>query len=217
MELTDIKEAAVAGFVAICAIVTYIFKRKKGNSIPEEQNEGLAQSGNHNQKNEQQSNSGTIISGSGHNISISSKDELKNMKGPNERTKSDIREKSHILFIDDQLYTITKLLGRNGWRNVKLVKDVNRIDDNDVMDADVILVDIVGVGESMGFPDQGLGLAKALKTEYGNSKKIVIYSQEEKGDRFHPALNQADMCVKKSTSVYELESILFDLMGANNK
>jgi len=106
-----------------------------------------------------------------------------------------------------------KLLNRNGWQNVKLVKDVNKIDDQDILDADVILVDILGVGESMGFVDQGLGLADALKKEYDSRKKIIIYSQEDNGDRFHPALGMADKCVKKNIGVYQLETVLFNLMG----
>lgn len=213
MELADIKEAAVAGFVAVCGIITYIFKNKKGSSLPEKKTEGDTIDGDHNQKNDQVGNSGTIISGSGHSISIGSSDEQKKMNGPSERTKDEVRDKCKILFIDDQPYMMTKLLTRNGWKNVKLVKDVNRIDDSDVRDADVILVDIVGVGESMGFTDQGLGLAEALKSEYGSEKKIIIYSQEDKGDRFHPALGKADKCVKKSISVYQLETLLFNLLG----
>jgi len=67
MELADIKEAALSGFVAVCAIIGYVFKRKSSSSAKEQQ---TIHKENHNQKNDQHRNSGTIISGSGHTISI---------------------------------------------------------------------------------------------------------------------------------------------------
>ena len=62
-----------------------------------------------------------------------------------------------------------------------------------VTEADVIFVDINGVGLELSV-DQGLGLASALKRKYPN-KKIVIYSAETTGDRFHQALREVDFCL----------------------
>lgn len=223
MELKDYKEVIIAAITLFMSIATYFISKRKGKGEGKGNDSSakkLSINGDNNQQTDQHGNAGMIIGGSGHKISITSQGntmesndiEEHNAKEP--MNKQEIRDKKKLLFIDDQPYSMTKLLQRNGWKNVKLVKDINRIDDDDVTEADIILVDIIGVGASMGFQDQGLGLAQALKDEYQSTKKIIIYSQEEKGDRFHPALNKADKCVKKDSSVYQLEKTLFELFGA---
>lgn len=59
----------------------------------------------------------------------------------------------------------------------------------------------------MGFSDEGLGLALAIKKKYP-SKKVIIYSAETNGDRFHEALRKADSFLAKNADPYEFQRIV---------
>lgn len=121
------------------------------------------------------------------------------------KTENDERKKAQtrILFIDDNHtdFRMVSILKKSGWINTKSVKDIKDLDDPKVQEAHIIFVDINGVGIHM-FQDQGLGLAAALKKKY-NSKKIVIYSAENTGDRFHKALREVDSCLPKDAEPYQ--------------
>jgi len=60
-----------------------------------------------------------------------------------------------------------------------------------------------------------LGLALSLKKKYPG-KKLVIYSSETKGERFHEALRMADSFLPKNAEPYEflqlVEQFIPDLM-----
>ncbi|THD66273.1 response regulator [Robertkochia marina] len=133
---------------------------------------------------------------------------------PNHPQKQKSPEKGaiKILFIDDQYsdYKIISILKRSGWVNTKGVKDITNLDDYKVRDAHIIFVDINGVGTSM-FKDQGLGLASALKDRHPD-KKIVLYSAENKGDRFHKALREVDDCLAKNAEPYEFITLIESLI-----
>ena len=115
---------------------------------------------------------------------------------------------TRILFIDDnhKEYKMVSILKRYGWVNTKSVKDITDLDDPLVLESDIIFVDINGVGTTL-FQDQGLGLASALKKKY-KSKKIVIYSSETKGDRFHKALREVDDCLYKDAEPYQFINLI---------
>lgn len=116
-----------------------------------------------------------------------------------------------ILFVDDNHtdYKMVSILKRAGWINTKAVKDITDLDSNIVLESDIIFVDINGVGLTM-FEDQGLGLATALKNKY-QKKKIVIYSAETLGDRFHKALRQVDDCLSKNAEPYQFIDLVENL------
>ena len=59
----------------------------------------------------------------------------------------------------------------------------------------------------MGFNDEGLGLALAIKDKYPE-KKVIIYSAETNGDRFHEALRKADSFLPKNADPYEFQRIV---------
>lgn len=119
-----------------------------------------------------------------------------------------LKGKTKILFIDDNHteYKMVSILKKSGWINTKSVKDVIDLDDPKVHEADIIFVDINGVGTTM-FQDQGLGLASALKRKYDN-KKIVLYSAETTGDRFHRALRDVDDCLPKNAEPYQFSNLI---------
>ena len=135
--------------------------------------------------------------------STSTIEKPKNSNGNNE-SKNNIR----ILFVDDEhtKFKMVSILKKAGWKNTKSTKDITDLDDYKAKEADIIFVDINGVGKTL-FEDQGLGLASALKKKYPK-KKIVIYSSETKGDRFHKALREVDDCLSKDAEPYQFVNLI---------
>ena len=122
---------------------------------------------------------------------------------------------TRILFVDDNHteYKNVSILKKAGWTKTKSVKDITDLDSSVVTEADIIFVDINGVGLEL-FEDQGLGLASALKKKYPK-KKIVIYSAETTGDRFHQALRDVDHCLPKNADAYQFMNLIENLMRGN--
>ena len=115
---------------------------------------------------------------------------------------------TRILFIDDEIkFKLVKILQKSGWLHTKLIKDVESLDQIDVYQADIIFVDIQGVGIELGFSEQGLGLASALKKKYPE-KKVIIYSAEQTGDRFHKALREVDDWLPKDADPYQFQMMV---------
>jgi ActR/RegA family two-component response regulator len=107
-----------------------------------------------------------------------------------------------ILFIDDDVkFQVVNILKRNGWTNTRIIKDVTSLEQPEVASANIFFVDIQGVGISLGFKDQGLGLVIALRKKYPY-KKIVIYSAEN-ANAFHSAFAQANERISKDADPYE--------------
>ncbi|WP_343705575.1 response regulator [Flavobacterium sp.] len=115
---------------------------------------------------------------------------------------------TRLLFVDDNYteFKIISILKKAGWINTKAVKDITDLDDSKVIEADIIFVDINGVGTTL-FKDQGLGLASALKKKYP-SKKIILYSAETTGDRFHKALKEVDSCLSKNAEPFQFINLI---------
>jgi hypothetical protein len=125
-------------------------------------------------------------------------------------TDSEEKQKvlTRLLFIDDNYteFKIISILKKAGWINTKAIKDVTDLDDSKVIEADIIFVDINGVGTTL-FKDQGLGLASALKKKYP-LKKIILYSAETTGDRFHNALKEVDSCLPKNAEPFQFINLI---------
>ena len=94
------------------------------------------------------------------------------------------------------------ILKKSGWVNTRAVKDIESWDSSDVKDTDIFFVDIQGVGKALACKDEGLGLALSIKKKYPQ-KKVIIYSAETKGERFHVALRMADSFLPKNAEPYE--------------
>jgi hypothetical protein len=115
---------------------------------------------------------------------------------------------TQILFVDDDTkFKVVSILKNAGWVNTKTVKDISNYDDPSVSSAEIIFVDIQGVGKQLQTRDEGLGLALHLKKKYPD-KKIVIYSAETQGDRFHEALRKADGFLPKNAEPYEFQQLV---------
>ncbi|ATV43813.1 response regulator [Pectobacterium brasiliense] len=116
-------------------------------------------------------------------------------------------KKTSILFIDDEKFLVIDILKNSGWEKTTRINDVKALNQKEIIDADIIFVDIQGVGVKLGFRDEGLGLSQAIKEKYPE-KKIIIYSAEKNGNRFHAALKVVDDFLEKDADPYRFELIV---------
>jgi hypothetical protein len=125
---------------------------------------------------------------------------------------ADLKRRAQILFVDDDRgFKIVGVLKKMGWEHTKLVTDVSSLEQQQLLSADVVFVDIQGVGKLMQYSDEGLGLALAIKRRYPQ-KKVIIYSAEEKGARFHEALQEADYSLPKTAEPIRFEDTIFRVL-----
>lgn len=119
-----------------------------------------------------------------------------------------MKSKSKILFIDDdKKFNIVKILKDSGWKNTKTVVDVKSIDVPAINEADIIFVDINGVGKLLSLPHQGLDLALMIKDKYSN-KKVGIYSANPNSNSFHKAWDIIDFKLEKNALPLQFQSIV---------
>ncbi len=119
----------------------------------------------------------------------------------------------NILFIDDDTkFKVISILKNSGWVKTKILKDIKSINQEELINAHIVFVDIQGVGKLMGFDDEGLGLAACIKEKYPD-KKVIIYSAENSGTRFHKAFRLADDMLSKNAVPYEFESIIESMVS----
>lgn len=125
-----------------------------------------------------------------------------------QKSLAQYKDQTRILFVDDDArFKVSKILVRSGWVHSKLIKDCETLDDQNIVNANILFIDVQGVGVAMGFNDEGLGLALAIKDKYPE-KKVVIYSAETQGDRFHEALRKADSFLPKNADPYEFQKLV---------
>lgn len=148
-----------------------------------------------------------------------------NLNEKNRKTLPDNRLKdrayvmatARILFIDDQTdFPVVKVIQKAGWKNVLIKKDIVNFSTAEMASIDVFFVDIQGVGKALAFSDEGLGLAKALKTHFGKEKKVIIYSAEPRGETFHDAWSVVDGRLRKDAQPYEYLQLLDQQLGLEN-
>lgn len=133
---------------------------------------------------------------------------LSTTRPPSPTDVTELKRTSQILFIDDDRgFKIVGVLKKMGWENTRLVADISSLEQVHLLSADVVFVDIQGVGRIMQYSDEGLGLALAIKRRYPQ-KKVVIYSAEEKGARFHEALQEADYSLPKTAEPIRFEDTI---------
>ncbi len=118
------------------------------------------------------------------------------------------KQNTNILIIDDEVqFKLPKIFRDSGWIHTKLVPDVNSVNAIEIVEADILFVDVQGVGKELGFKDEGLGLVAAIKTKYPH-KKVIIYSVIAEGNRFHDAFNLCDGCLSKDADPYQFECLV---------
>lgn len=126
-----------------------------------------------------------------------------------ERNQDEIIGICKILFIDDKSFPLVDILKNEGWKHVTRIKDVDALEQPEVKEANILIVDIQGVGKKLKFKDEGLGLIIALKDKYP-SKKVIVYSAEDQGkiQAFHPGIDKADKRLSKNSDPYEFQVVI---------
>lgn len=119
-------------------------------------------------------------------------------------TLAEIKEKTRILFIDDQdVSGIIDYLAKSNWNCLTLLeKDFDTIDLPCIKDSHIICVDINSVGERLG-KNNGLDIVKSIKSHF-QGKKIIIYSSQSTQNIFHDAIDLADKKILKSAGDFEV-------------
>jgi mRNA-degrading endonuclease HigB of HigAB toxin-antitoxin module len=112
-----------------------------------------------------------------------------------------------IVFVDDKSFKVVDILKKAGWTYTSWLKDIHSLDIREVAEAHIIFVDIQDVGERLGFKDEGLGLILALRQKYP-FKKLVVYSAQRTGDRFHQGFSAADARIAKNADPFEFQSLV---------
>lgn len=127
------------------------------------------------------------------------------------KTIEEAKASARLLFIDDDTrFKLVKILKEAGWLNVDIRKDIDT-EDALLRSADLVFVDINGVGKKMGFIDEGLGLSNAIRDKFPE-KYIVIYSSERDGNRFDESIKKADDTLYKHADTYQFEKCIKNLL-----
>lgn len=100
-----------------------------------------------------------------------------------------------ILFIDDERFKMMDNIKKAGWQNVSYKKDITNLDDAAILKANIIFVDINGVGQNLFPKNQGIGLAAAIKNKFPK-KQVCIYSAEP--HMLDPDLKKVDDILQKN-------------------
>lgn len=120
----------------------------------------------------------------------------------------DLKEKCLILFIDDDKKpTVIKTLTKSGWKNISRIGDTANLDLPEIRAANIIFVDIKGVGLLLQFKNEGIGLAAALKDKY-KDKGVVIYSATEEHKLFDPDLKKVDDWLYKNAEPIQFNNMI---------
>lgn len=92
-----------------------------------------------------------------------------------------LKKQCRLVFVDDIEFPVINTLKMSGWSNVIHIHDISSLDQCEIRDANIIFLDIQGVGKILHCEKEGLGLILPLREKYPN-KMIVVYSAEEGGN-----------------------------------
>lgn len=119
-----------------------------------------------------------------------------------------MQSKTSILFIDDdKKFNVVRILKDSNWQKVKTVVDIKSLDMPVVRDANIIFVDINGVGKLLNLEFEGLDLALMLKQRYPE-KKVIIYSANRNNNSFHTAWDLCDFKLEKNALPYQFQNLV---------
>lgn len=120
----------------------------------------------------------------------------------------DLKVTCQILFIDDEpLKLLISTLKKSGWKNIKRIDDTANLDLAEIRNADIIFVDIKGVGKELMFKNQGVGLAAELKKRYPK-KGVVIYSATPEHNLFDPDIDKVDGRLLKNAEPIQFSDMI---------
>lgn len=121
---------------------------------------------------------------------------------------TDLKSCCQILFIDDdKMPSVIKILRHSGWKNVKKIGDTANIDACEIRNANIIFVDILGVGKALKFKNEGVGLAAAIKRRYPK-KGVIIYSATSDHNLFDPDIDILDGRLEKFAEPIQFSNMI---------
>lgn len=181
--------------VIIIPITINIRKSKKNQG-------GNTLSGSNNNQTSGEGNSITNIG------SININGQKSGLDFPTDISIDEIKARIKILFVDDKDdFSIINMLKKNGYK-VDYLPDIEDLDSSLVKYADIIFLDINGVGVAMEFKNQGMGLCGALRDRYKDSKRLILYSGETAGSIFDNDAKKADATLPKDSDLYQFTSYI---------
>lgn len=208
----DTSEKIVSLIVGLAAIAGLLFRKWHHDRTPGKKE--LPESAHIRETVNASENNSNKVGNITQNLNISSfaPTATDGQNNPTHKAPGSLKRDTRILFIDgDKKFKIAGILKRMGWDQVKMIRDVSNLDETDVLNSDVLFIDIQGVGLKMNMNDEGLGLALAIKRRHPE-KKIIIYSAQETGERFHQALNEADYTLPKNAEPVRFEETLLRVL-----
>lgn len=120
----------------------------------------------------------------------------------------DLKSVCQILFIDDdKMPSVIKPLRKSGWLNIKKIGDTANLDATEIRNANIIFVDILGVGKELQFKNEGIGLAAAIKRRYPK-KGVVIYSATPEHKLFDPDIDILDGRLEKYAEPIQFSNMI---------
>lgn len=120
----------------------------------------------------------------------------------------DLKSRSQILFIDDdKMPSVIKILRQSGWQNVKKISDTANLDAPEIRNANIIFVDILGVGKALQFKNEGVGLAASIKRRYPK-KGVVIYSATPDHNLFDSDIDTLDGRLEKFAEPIQFSNMI---------
>jgi len=192
----DTSEKVASLVAALIAIASFLFWRFKGRDRTPPEN----RSNSFNQSN----NQSVVV-----NLPHTDPTQADIQTLPSE---ADLKSSKRILFVDDdRAFKMVAILKKMGWINTRLVTDVVSLDSPPLREADVVFVDVQGVGRSMQYTDEGLGLTLAIKRRYPK-KRVVIYSSQTQGPQFHEAHRIADYALPKTAEPIQFEEVILQVL-----
>lgn len=116
--------------------------------------------------------------------------------------------KTNVLFIDDDnKFKVVKILIDSGWKRTKSVTDIKTLDVPVLKNADIVFVDINGVGKLLNLEYEGLDIALMIKQKYP-LKKVIIYSANRNSNSFHKAWDICDFKLEKNALPYQFQNLV---------
>lgn len=206
MEFLNSALGIVVSILTICGLsaVTYSIVKKINQKVSKN---GIASNSEGDSANMSGGNvSGVNVNGNNNNVVVP----LCSAPSGDEQNDSivDMKSTCQILFIDDEkLDTLIKTLKASGWKNIKRIDDTANLDLVDIRNANIIFVDIKGVGVKLKFENEGVGLAAELKRKYPK-KGVVIYSATPEHKLFDPDIKMVDDWLYKNAEPIQFSNMI---------
>lgn len=220
LEFLDSTLGIIVSILTLCGVigcVTYyeVTKRTKQKSKDRgisNNNEGT--SSNMSGGSMRSTHGGVSVQGNNNTIIQSSLGDVSGKEQPNQVI--DLKGSCQVLFIDDEsLHTLIRTLKKAGWKNIKRIGDTANLDVVEIRNADIIFVDIKGVGIELRFKNEGVGLAAALKKKYPD-KGVVIYSATAEHNLFDSDIDIVDGRLFKASEPIQYSNMIEQYARSKN-